>query len=116
VQIDYSREMAFVAERTRADGGRETLGTVRAVSDPDNVEAEFAIVVRSDLKRRGLGRLLLEKIVRYARGRGLARLVGGVLWENTGMRELAKQCGFTLDGSKRHEPGVVQLVLPLTLS
>lgn len=114
VQIDYLREMAFVAERTLADGGRETLGTVRAVSDPENVEAEFAIIVRSDLQRGGLGRLLLDKIVRYARGRGLARLVGGVLTENTGMRELAKQCGFTMDASKPHERGVVQLVLPLT--
>ncbi len=115
-QIDYSREMAFVAERTLADGGRETLGTVRTVSDPDNVEAEFAIIVRSDLKRGGLGLLLLDKIVRYARRRGLARLIGGVLSENTGMRELAKQCGFTLDASKPHEPGVVQLVLPLSAS
>ena len=115
-QIDYSREMAFVAERTLADGGRETLGTVRTVSDADNVEAEFAIIVRSDLKRGGLGLLLLDKIVRYARRRGLARLIGGVLSENTGMRELAKQCGFTLDASKPHEPGVVQLVLPLSAS
>ena len=115
-QIDYSREMAFVAERTLAAGGRETLGTVRTVSDADNVEAEFAIIVRSDLKRGGLGLLLLDKIVRYARRRGLARLIGGVLSENTGMRELAKQCGFTLDASKPHEPGVVQLVLPLSAS
>jgi acetyltransferase len=48
VQIDYAREMAFVALDTRPDGSDETLGVVRAVADPDNVEAEFGIIVRSD--------------------------------------------------------------------
>ncbi|MFZ2653070.1 MAG: GNAT family N-acetyltransferase, partial [Burkholderiaceae bacterium] len=113
-QIDYAREMAFVAERALGDGRRETIGTVRAVSDPDNIEAEFAMIVRSDLKRRGLGRLLLDKIVRYARSRGLERLVGVVLRENTGMLDLAKHCGFAVDPSKAGENGVVHLILPLT--
>ena len=112
-QIDYAREMAFIAERTGAGGERETLGTVRAVSDPDNVEAEFAVIVRSDLKGRGLGRLLLDKLVRYARGQGLERLVGMVLRENAGMLALALRCGFLLDESKPPESDVVHLVLPL---
>ena len=115
-QIDYAREMAFIAERAAADGRPETIGTVRAVSDPDNIEAEFAIIIRSDLKRCGLGRLLLDKIVRYARGRGLARLSGVVLRENTGMLELAKHCGFAVDAGKPEENDVVHLVLPLTPS
>jgi acetyltransferase len=54
-QIDYAREMAFIAVRPRADGGEETIGVVRGIADPDNVESEFAIVVRSDLKGHGLG-------------------------------------------------------------
>jgi acetyltransferase len=49
-QIDYDREMAFIAIRKRADGSFETLGVVRPVADPDNIAAEFAIIVRSDLK------------------------------------------------------------------
>jgi acetyltransferase len=109
-QVDYAREMAFIAERMTADGGQETLGTVRAVSDPDNVEAEFAIVVRSDLHGRGLGRLLMDKIERYARAQGLQRLVGVVLRENADMLDLARHCGFTPDTSKPREPGVVTLV------
>ncbi len=116
VQIDYSREMAFIAERTRADGRRETIGAVRAVSDPNIVEAEFAIIVRSDLKRQGLGRLLLDKIARYARSRGLNQLVGSVLRENSGMLELTRGCGFAVDATKPHEGGVVNLVLPLAAS
>ncbi len=113
VQIDYAREMAFIAERTLEDGRRETLGAVRAVSDPDNVEAEFAIIVRSDVKRQGLGKLLLNKIVSYARGRGLQRLVGMVLRENSGMLELTQRFGFGADAVKPAEGGVVNLVLPL---
>ena len=52
-QIDYEREMAFIAVRPTADGGEETLGVVRAHADPDNVAAEFAVLVRSDLKGSG---------------------------------------------------------------
>ena len=49
---------------------------MRAVTDPDNVDAEFAIIVRSDLKGQGLGHLLLDKMIRYARSRGTQRMVG----------------------------------------
>lgn len=58
-QIDYDREMAIVAVR-RSGAGEEILGVTRAISDPDNVDAEFAVLVRSDLKGLGLGRRLLE--------------------------------------------------------
>ncbi len=53
-QIDYDREMAFVAVRTSAEKS-EILGVTRAISDPDNIDAEFAVLVRSDLKGLGLG-------------------------------------------------------------
>ncbi len=97
VQIDYAREMAFVALAKNAEGAIETMGVVRAVTDPDNIEAEFAIILRSDLKGRGLGRLLLDKMIRYLKGRGTQRLVGDVLRENRAMRELARSCGFQVD-------------------
>jgi acetyltransferase len=92
-QIDYAREMAFIAE-AHDDGGRETLGVVRAVIDPDNVEAEFGIIVRSDLKHRGLGQLLLAKLVRYLQAQGTQRLVAQVLHDNRTMLELARDNGF----------------------
>jgi len=78
-QIDYSREMAFLAVRRGLDGKEETLGVVRAVADPDNVEAEFAIVVRSDLKGRGLGHILLAKMIAYLKAKGTRRMVGVVM-------------------------------------
>ncbi|MDX7018927.1 hypothetical protein SJ059_31360, partial [Klebsiella aerogenes] len=48
-QIDYDREMAFVAIRHPHDDP-EIIGVARAMADPDNQQAEFAILVRSDLK------------------------------------------------------------------
>ncbi|UUZ49326.1 acetate--CoA ligase family protein [Massilia sp. B-10] len=64
-QIDYDREMAFIATRPGADGQPETLGVARVVADPDNIEAEFAVTVRSDLKGHGLGAILMNKLIDY---------------------------------------------------
>lgn len=94
VQIDYEREMAFVAVSSDAAGTEQTLGVVRATADPDNREAEFGIIVRSDLKGQGLGRLLMDKLIRYLRARGTQRVVGTVILENRRMRELAQRLGF----------------------
>ncbi len=92
-QIDYDREMAFIATAVR-DGQPRTLGVVRAVSDPDNILAEFAIVVGSELKGKGLGRALMAKMIGYCRDRGTSELVGEVLAENRRMLRLAKSLGF----------------------
>jgi acetyltransferase len=93
-QIDYAREMAFIAVRRLPDGSSETLGVVRAVIDPDNVDAEFAVIVRSDLKARGLGRVLMLKMIAFLSGRGTERMVGYVLRENEPMRKLARSLRF----------------------
>ncbi len=93
-QIDYDREMAFVAVRKRADGSDETLGVVRAIADPDNVNAEFAIIIRSDLKAQGLGQMLMNKLIDYFRKRGTDMLVGEALTENMGMLEMVRHLGF----------------------
>jgi acetyltransferase len=111
-QIDYSREMAFIAVRARADGGEETLGVVRAVCDPDNVEAEFAIVVRSDLHCHGLGHLLLARMLEYLAERGTQRVVAYVMRENDTMRTLAMDGGFVVD-ARKSDPDTVILVKTL---
>ena len=109
-QIDYDREMAIVAVRRTGDG-EEILGVTRAISDPDNVDAEFAVLVRSDLKGLGLGRRLLEKLIGYTRDHGLMRLNGITMPNNRGMVTLARKLGFTVD--IQLEDGIVSLTLPL---
>jgi acetyltransferase len=92
--IDFDREMAFIAKGKGHEGKEETLGVVRTITDPDNERCEFAIVVRSDLKSRGLGRFLLEKMIRYCRGRGTKVMVGQILRDNSAMLGLAERLGF----------------------
>ncbi|MFV0423677.1 GNAT family N-acetyltransferase [Oleidesulfovibrio sp.] len=93
-QIDYDREMAFIAKGPSPEGEIKTLGVARAMIAPDNSRAEFAVAVRSDLKRQGLGRLLMDKIIRYLKSRGTERIIGEALADNKGMIELARTLGF----------------------
>ncbi|HEX6137273.1 MAG TPA: bifunctional acetate--CoA ligase family protein/GNAT family N-acetyltransferase [Casimicrobiaceae bacterium] len=94
-QIDYDREMAFVAVTEPAAGRAETLGIVRAIADPDNGVAEFAIIVRSELKGRGLGTILLRKLIDYLRERGTRWLEGEALADNERVLALVRRYGFT---------------------
>ncbi|MES2098247.1 MAG: bifunctional acetate--CoA ligase family protein/GNAT family N-acetyltransferase [Pseudomonadota bacterium] len=112
-QIDYAREMAFIAIRTLPDGTEQTLGVARAVIDPDNVDAEFAIIVRSNLKGRGLGHLLMQTLIDFLTQRGTQRLVALVLRENTAMRALACSHGFVPDEAGS-DIDALQFVLTLT--
>ncbi|MDQ9172280.1 GNAT family N-acetyltransferase [Oxalobacteraceae bacterium R-40] len=115
-QIDYDREMAFIACRSRADGSTETLGVARAITDPDNFTAEFAIIVRSDLKRHGLGHILMDKLVRYCRERGTKRMVGETFKSNSRMIELAGTFGFELRPTQDPKIMLMQLDLTMQLS
>ncbi|WP_042268302.1 bifunctional acetate--CoA ligase family protein/GNAT family N-acetyltransferase [Paraburkholderia heleia] len=110
-QIDYDREMALIAVVQGEDGQPRTLGVVRAVADPDNETAEFAVAILSNLKRGGLGRLLMSRIIEYARSRGTHWLLGEALRENAPMIGLARACGFTVTPTE--DPGVVGLRMPL---
>ena len=84
---------------------------VRAVADPDNIEAEFGIVVRSDLKGGGLGERMMRKMIGYLQGRGTQVLTATVLAENTRMLELARDLGFEVGA--RSADGVREVRLPL---
>ena len=111
-QIDYEREMAFVATAPGPTGDEETLGVARAAIDPDNIGAEFGIVIRSDLKGTGLGRLLMDKLVGYLRERRTQCLHATVLRENTRMLSMMHAMGFVHDDDQPADDTVaVTLVL-----
>lgn len=109
-QIDYDREMALIATTGEGSAG-VTLGVVRTITDPDNECAEFAVAVRSDLKGKGLGRMLMERMVAYVRARGTRWIVGEVLRENAPMLGLVKKLGFAM--SPTADPAVVEVKMPL---
>ena len=112
-QIDYDREMAFVAVPPPESGDPDDgYGVVRIAADPDNERAEFAIIVRSDWQGRGLGKHLMNLIVDYARARGLAEVWGTILRENTGMIDLVRRLGFAIR-TDVEDPSLVTASLPI---
>ena len=66
----------------------------------DDSAAEFAVLVRSDLKGQGLGTLLMHKLIRYCRERGTGELRGDVMTENAAMLQLARRLGFKVRGTE----------------
>ena len=92
-QLDYARAMAFVAFD---EPGKEMVGVVRIHSDSIYENGEYAILLRSDLKGRGLGWALMQLIIEYARSEGLKMISGEVLQENTVMLEMCRNLGFEI--------------------
>jgi acetyltransferase len=91
--IDYDREMAFVMFRAREG---DLVGVSRMIMTKDG-KAEFAVVVRSDLKGRGVGRFLMKRLVDYARARDVRELYGDILRENMPMTEFMRGLGFHIE-------------------
>jgi len=92
-QIDYARAMAFIAV-DEASGAM--LGVVRLHADAQYESGEYAVLVRSDLKAHGLGWLLMQLIIEYARSEGIRSIHGQVLKENTKMLEMCRELGFQI--------------------
>jgi len=110
-QIDYDREMAFIAV-TDAGGEETEVGVARYVTNPDASSCEFAIVVADDWQRRGLGRRLMTQLIEVARARGLASMVGHILATNRSMITLSANLGFTV-GESPDDPTVRRATLTL---
>jgi acetyltransferase len=109
-QIDYDREMAFVAVAFD-ENGPSIIGVARALITPDNSDAEFAILVRSDLKGKGLGKVLMQKIITYCQAKGTKQMSGMTMPTNRGMLSLAQSLGFELD--VQFADGTADMILPL---
>ncbi len=109
---DYDRELALVVERdTRAASSvndameqaapvqtvtRELLAVARLSRIQNSRDAEFAVLIRDDMQKQGLGTTLLTKLVEIGRVEGIARIVGEILPENTGMKRVTEKLGFVL--------------------
>jgi acetyltransferase len=88
---DYARAMAFVAfDETSAD----ILGVVQVHRGPTGNSGEYAILLKSDLKNRGLGWTLMQMIIEYGKSGGLAQITGEILMENSVMLKMCREFGF----------------------
>jgi acetyltransferase len=109
-QLDYARAMAFVALDTETG---EITGVARLHSDSRYESAEYAVLVRSDLKGNGLGWALMQLLIDYATTEGLKSLSGQVLTENTTMLAMCRELGFSVKADP-NDAGVAQVSLDLT--
>ena len=94
-QIDYDREMAFVATLI-VDGREKEIGVCRYAVNPDGESCEFAVVVADDWQHRGLARKLMGVLIETARSRGIAYMNGVFLSNNERMLKFVQKLGFVL--------------------
>lgn len=102
---DYDREIALVVERcappckeSEGEGApvRELLAVARLTKIQNTGDAEFAVLIRDDMQRQGLGTVLLAKLIEIGRVEGVKRIVGEILPENIGMKRVTEKSGFKL--------------------
>jgi acetyltransferase len=108
-QVDYDREMAFIAVR---DSTEETVGVARLACDPDGRSGEFAVIVQADMKGRGLASHLMHRLIEWARTRGLREIEGQVLADNQPMLGFTRHLGFSVHRMV-NDPEVMEAKLPL---
>jgi RimJ/RimL family protein N-acetyltransferase len=107
--LDGLRAIAFVAFD---EANNETLGVVWLYSDSIHETGEYAILLRSDLKGRGLGWALMQLIIEYAKSDGLSRIDGQILQENAVMLKMCRELGFKVV-TDAEDRGVCDVTLTL---
>lgn len=107
--LDYSRAMAFIA---LDEANCQMLGVVRLHLDADRRGGEFAVIVRSAFKGHGLGWLLMQRILDYARTISLKRICGQVLAENITMLRMCAELGFQIEDDP-NQPAIKLVTLAL---
>ncbi|HZH44395.1 MAG TPA: GNAT family N-acetyltransferase [Lysobacter sp.] len=110
--LDWRREFALVVAEPLPPGEAVVGAVARAAIDDSGQHAEFAILVSHYIAGLGLGRRLMTRLVKWARGQDLATLYGDVLEHNQPMLALAQSLGF----ARRRlpdAPGLVRVTLDL---
>ena len=110
--LDPQREFALVAAEPLPPGEALVGAVARASIEGDGRQAEFAILVSRFLAGRGLGWLMMKRIIRWAKLKRLDELYGDVLDENSQMLTLAQALGFRRE-PLHDDPGIVRVRLAL---
>ncbi|MDD5276348.1 MAG: GNAT family N-acetyltransferase [Methylovulum sp.] len=95
-QIDYDREMAFVAISDDKNMPNE-LGVGRYMKNPDGLSAEFALVVADDCQCLGIGSKLMKTLMQTAKDKGITFFEAEILCANSAMLGLVKKLGFSIE-------------------
>jgi acetyltransferase len=106
--IDYDREMAFIAE-TREGDRKIEVGVSRLILEPNKKKGEFAVVVSDNYQAKGLGIKLIDMLIEVAKEKGVESIYGIIMGENLKMIRLCEKLGFTT--KREHEDVLVELKL-----
>lgn len=110
-RLNPKTEFALVAAE-QLPPGEALVGAVARISiDPNGRDAEFAILVSRYVAGMGLGRYLMTRLVKWARGKQLERVYGDVFEHNLPMLSLAQSLGFVRESQ---QDGLVRVILDLT--
>jgi acetyltransferase len=94
--IDYEREMAIVAE-IKEGNRKRIIGTGRLIIEPDLKKAEFAVLVHDEFQGKGLGYKLVDTVIGIGHEKGVEEVYGLVLSENTGMLQMCRKLGCSIE-------------------
>ena len=95
--IDYDRQMAFIALRANPTTGEHVItGVGRLIETHAPGVAELAVIVSDAFQRRGIGGLLMEQMIEFAKAEKVKRITATLLFENRPMRKLFERHGFVL--------------------
>lgn len=95
-QIDYDREMAFIAVIDK-NGNEENVGVARYISNPAQTSCEFALVVADEWRGKGIGTHLMSNLIKEAKHKGLHEMRGEIDSTNEDMLLLTKNMGFSIE-------------------
>jgi acetyltransferase len=110
-QIDYDREMAFVAvDQDHEPGEIRAIGRYTRLADGDR--AEFGVTVEDPWQGRGLGHVMMEALENCGRDRCVGEIFGYVLKENDSMRKMMLARGYVAH-REEDDSHVIRFVLPL---
>jgi acetyltransferase len=87
------------------------LGVARVILGRTLREAEFSVIVSDPWQGKGIGAALLQGCLGIARERGIQKVIGTVLSENTQMLALGRKLGFKM----KREPGISDYELSIEL-
>jgi acetyltransferase len=93
LNVDPERELALVLER---EGEVLAIGRI-ACEHGVPERAEFAVTVRSDLQGRRIGTYFLNRLIDFARDRGVTEIYGDILAENAAMISVVEELGFRVE-------------------
>jgi len=110
-QIDYDRELAFVAVAQSQSFSNE-LGVGRYMMNPDGNSVEFALVVADEYQGMGIGSRIMKALIQAAKNKGVAHFEGEVLTINKPMLSLVKKLGFSIEPVSG-DPEVVRVIKDL---